>query len=688
MMSPVQEFTVLFPFGGLGSGARGFLDAALALDNDRDQPFLGEGKFRSLGGIDFDKTACIDFEMLTGTPSWHIDIRTITPAMLRARYGTKAPDVIFSSPPCQGASRLLSNKKSKEQKYEDLNQLALTFTDTMLEAWSDAPPKLYLIENVPGLPTRAAGMLKKLRKRLRAAGYVIHTSTHDCGEIGGLAQHRKRFLLVARHAASCQPLLYQPPIKRVRGVGEVLGLIPMPATHAAGAWGNLHTMPRLSWRNWLRLANIPAGGDWRDLANVLQGRARREVFRRHAVQKWQDPHPAVTGPGGHSVEAVADERVGFPEHTAWNGGSMGVMDWTTPSGTVTGGAHPSHGVRSVADPRIELGCEPRSGAYGVTDWEDPSATIVGAGNVDNRPVSVADPRVGLECTPHPGAYGVTDWDDPARVVAASGTVRNRPVSVADPRIAMGQDGLHQNKHSVLNWTDPSHTVIGQPQPSSGAPAVADPRIAVDKPGWGGGAFGVTPWEEPSGTVAGDTMPSNGRYSVADLRVKRAFDAGYGVTDWADPARTVAATNAVGCGAYAVADPRTGWLDDVRIMTLDEAMALDLDPSKPPPFLPLIIAEDGTWHRPMTLLELAALQGFPMMVDGKPLALSGTRTAIATHIGNAVPVGAARAIAERMLFTLLHSASGTWSLGGSDTPVWVEPATTAMMDGSFIHASVC
>lgn len=660
MMSPVQEFTVLFPFGGLGSGARGFLDAALALDNDRDQPFLGEGKFRSLGGIDFDKTACIDFEMLTGTPSWHIDIRTITPAMLRARYGTKAPDVIFSSPPCQGASRLLSNKKSKEQKYEDLNQLALTFTDTMLEAWQGAPPKLYLIENVPGLPTRAKGMLTKLRKRLRAAGYVIHTSTHDCGEIGGLAQHRKRFLLVARHAASCQPLLYQPPIKRVRGVGEVLGLIPMPATRAAGAWGNLHTMPRLSWRNWLRLACIPAGGDWRDLENVLQGRARREVFRRHAVQKWQDPHPAVTGPGGHSVEAVADERVRLPMETAWNSGAMGVADWEEPSGTVTGGRHPSHGVRSVADPRVELGCEPRSGAYGVTDWEDPSATIVGAGNVDNRPVSVADPRVSIPegSDLHTNKHAVRRWDQPSNTVITLQSSASGGPAVADPRIAMGQDGLHQNKHSVLDWTDPSHTIIGQPQPSSGAPAVADPRI---------GANGV---------------------AVADLRVTRAFDAGYGVTDWHDPSRTVAATNAVGCGAYAVADPRMGWISDVRIMTLDEAMALDLDPSKPPPFLPVIIAADGTWHRPMTLLELAALQGFPMMVDGKPLALSGTRTAIATHIGNAVPVGAARAIAERMLFTLLHSASGTWSLGGSDTPVWVEPATTAMMDGSFIHASVC
>lgn len=610
MHTQQQQYTVLFPFGGLGSGARGFLDAAISLDEGRDQPMLTNGVFRSLGGIDFDKMACIDFERLTGSPSWHMDVRHITAAMMRERYGNEAPDVVFASPPCQGASRLLSNKKSKEQKYEDLNQLALTITDTILDAWPDAPPKLYLIENVPGLPARAGAMLKKLRKRLRKSGYVFHASTHDCGVIGGLAQHRKRYLLVARHAATCAPLLYQPPARRVRGVGEVLGALPMPATLAAREWGTLHTMPRLSWRNWLRLACIPAGGDWRDLANVLGDRARREVFRRHAVQAWEQPHPAVTGPGGHSVEAVADPRVAT-DGAPWNAGAYGVRDWEDPSGTVTGGAdHPSRGVFAVADPRalseLELGCAPRSGAYGVVDWDNPSPTIVGAGHVDNRPVAVADPRVA---------------------------------------IAEASD-LHRNKHAVVGWDQAAPTIITKLQPSAGSPA------------------------------------------VADIRVTRAFDAGYGVLGWEEPARTVAATTAVGCGAYAVADARTGWAEDVRFFTLDQAMALELDPAKPPPFTPVIIAEDGTWHRPMTLLELAALQGLPMHVDGKPLALSGTRTQIATHVGNAVPVGAARAIAERMLFTLLHSSSGTWSLGGGDTPVWVEPATTAMMDGSFMHASVC
>jgi len=543
---PALECTALFPFCGMGAGALGFLDTSVTL-------FGHEVRFRSLGGIDFDPVACGDFEYMTGSPAWCTSVEAITPEELRGRYGERAPDVVFMSPPCKGSSRLLSAAKAKSAKYEAMNRLALVWTEKMLAAWSDAPPPLVLLENVPGLPQRAGKMLRELRKLLRAAGYVFHASTHDCGEIGGLAQHRKRYLLVARRPSALPSLLYQPPHRRVRGVGEVLGALPMPATEAARAWGDLHTMPRLSWRNWLRLALIPAGGDWRDLEGVLEGRARREVFRRHAVQPWGAPIPAVTGPGGHSVEAVADPRVEGTYHA----GVYGVTPWDGTSPTVTGGANPSKGRFAVADPRVAM-----------------------------------------------------------------------PPSEA----------RHTSKLHVLGWDAAARTVIGK------------------------------------------EGPANGGASVADIRVTRAYDAGYGVLQWDGPARTIAGTAAAGTGAYAVADGRDrSALDEVVVLTLDEAMALDLDPKKPPPFTPVIVAEDGTWHRPLTLLELAVLQGLPATVDGVPLQLSGTRTQRAEHVGNAVPVGAARAIAERMLVTLAEGALGEFTLASSSTPVWVDRERTEALD---------
>lgn len=546
-------FTVLCPFGGSGGGALGFLDAETRL--------LGAvGRFQCLGSIDFDRGANDDFERFTGSVAHHFDVEAIAafwaPWMFRAVFGERAPDVVFMSPPCKGASRLLSAKKSKTSKYERMNRLALVWTEAMLEAWADDPPALVLLENVPGLPTRAKGMLRDLRRRLRAAGYVLHTGTHDCGEIGGLAQRRKRYLLVARHPEKCPPLLYQPPKRRVRGCGEVLSTLPMPATEAAREWGSLHEFPRITWRNWLRLALIPAGGDWRDLEGVLaEGQARREVFGRHRVEGWDASVGAVAGPGSNGVENVADPRVLACAPRDGNWGTYGIAPWTEPTGVIAGQSSPSNGRYSVADPRVDLATGPaHHGAYGVLPWGAPGPTITGAA-----------------------------------------------------------DG-----------------------PSSGRFTVADPR-------------------------------------VEELRVETAYDAGYGVLGWDDAARTIAGNTAVGCGAYAVADPRE-LLESARVMTLDEALALDLDVSKPPPFVPVIIAGDGTWHRPLTLLELAVLQSYPARIHGEPIRFAGTRTQVAEHIGNSVPPHAGRAIAERMLTALMQARLEAFALSAGD--VWVAPEDDA------------
>lgn len=519
-------FRAAFPFGGSGAGARGFLDASVRLPG-----FDVSARFESVGGIDFDAMGCADFEYLTDSPELCADVLTLKPADIRRHFGARAPDCVFMSPPCKGASGLLSAAKSKTTKYQDMNELALVWTRLMLAAWKE-PPRLVLLENVPRLKTRAAKMLAELRKLLRKAGYVLSDGFHDCGELGGLAQHRRRYLLVARLPRRCAPFLYQPPKRRVRGCGEVLAELAMPGTEGAKAFGRMHELPRLSWLNWVRLALIPAGGDWRDLEGVLaDGQARREAFKRHAVEAWEDPTGTIGGSGSNGVANVADPRI------AWYSGALGVVPWSDAMGTVTGRGAPTCGRFTVADPRVA--CAPRSGAYGVQDWEEPSKTITGALRVDNGPGAVADPRV-----------------------------------------------------------------------------------------------------------------------------SRAFDAGYSVLRWEDAARTIAGISSVGCGAYAVADPRVDELPpDGGVWTGD--------PRARPPFTPVIVAADGTWHRPLTTLELAAIQGFPLTVRGAPLKLSGeSHSGWRERIGNAVPPPAARAIAERMLVTLAESSIGAFSM--SSEQLWVLP----------------
>jgi len=540
-------FTAFFPFCGSGPGARGFLDAQVDMLNRRCT-------FRSLGGIDFDEEACADFEMLTGSRALCADIAELTAEELVRFAGPAAPDVVFSSPPCKGFSGLLSKQAAKHERYKRMNRLVLDWIDVMLEAWGDEPPRLVLIENVPRIASRGEAFLRKVRRRLAKAGYVFTSSTHDCGELGGLAQHRRRFLLVARHPRRCPPLLYQPRVRRVRACGEVLGQLPMPEDPAAGP---LHQLPKISWLNWVRLGLIPAGGDWRDLPGVLkEGQARREVHKRHEI-----------------------------------------ADWNEPTGTIAGSG--SNGVTAVADPRVH--CAPRAGTYGVGDWAEPSKTVIGAARIDSGPYAVADPRPAQW---HRGILGVRRWDE------ASGTI------------------------------------TGRAGPMTGTFAVADPRYrgAFDH------AFRILRWDEPSFTVAGKTSPGCGAYQVADPRVP-----GGGVLPVDEALRTLEG------GPWTVLHPETGEIvTDIR------------EPKKAPDVAPVILARDGTWHRPLTTLELAALQGLPTRVGGKPLELAGSAVSRwRERIGNAVPVQTATAIAERMLVALVEAELGEMSLAPASMPVWVE-----------------
>jgi site-specific DNA-cytosine methylase len=537
------DFTAFFPFCGLGAGARGFLDAEVSL--------LGRtARFRSLGGIDVSEEACQDFELLTGSPALCADVSELEPADLLRFVGPTAPDVVFGSPPCQGFSGLLSVKAAKQEKYQVLNELVPKWFDLVLKAWPDEPPRLILLENVPRIASRGKELLDRVKRQLGQAGYLIDERIHDCGELGGLAQHRRRYLLVARHPRRCPPLLFQPPKLRVRGCGEVLGKLPLPGDPDAGP---MHTLPRISWLNWVRLALIPAGGDWRDLPGVLaEGQARREVHKRYEVARWQDAMGTICGNSGSNAASY------------------------------------------VADPRLTENPNRFCSKYRVLGWDTPALTVTGATRPGSGSACVADPRW------FKGVMGVRGWDDPATTVTGGAAVARGAFSVADPR-----------------------------PPSQ----------------WRGHTLGVLAWTDPSGTVTGRTNANNGRFSVADPRV--------------------AARPAVGSPA--------SMADFDRLIA-----AWDGDPKKSPPFVPVIIAADGTWHRPMTTLELASLQGLPVELDRQPLKLAGRAVSRwRERIGNAVPVQTATAIARQMLVALTEASLGCDSLGVE--PVWVNPAQPANVE---------
>jgi site-specific DNA-cytosine methylase len=626
------EFTEFHLFAGIGGGALGAAAARVS--------WLGcRGRIRTIGAIDNDPAACADFERFTGTPATCLDLfdreqyaafhgkqppegwREATPEDIRQAAGGRCPDIVFTSPPCKGFSGLLPNASAESGKYQALNRLTLRSIDLTLKAFAEDPPAVFLLENVPRIRTRGADLLEEIKRLLRGHGYRVHESDHDCGEIGGLGQRRKRYLLIARHPKRLAPFIYQPPKRTLKTIGDVVGPLALPDDPSLGP---MHRLPRLKWLTWLRLALIPAGGDWRDLQKI-----RPEEYR------------------------IA--------RTDWGttGGAMSVQEWDKPAATVTSstrltGSSPA----AVADPRLkEKGANYNGapGLYGVNAWDEPAKAVTGGMRVpgSNTPAAVADPRLPESKGVYPNRFKVACFDEPAGCITGDTDVQCGAQSIADPRRGTDKP-LFDYAYRILRHDEPAGAVTGG-RGSCGT-CIADVRLGHEPRQ---GVYKILRMDETAPTVVGAASvgTSNGPQAIADHRLgcqPRGNTKGpLGVQEWEKPGSTVFGSLDVHSGPGAVADPRIPGSNERP---------------EPPP---IIIALDGTWHRPLTTLELLALQSFPLrFADGRPVVLAGwSDSAWRERIGNAVPPESSRGIHEQILLALVQNHIGeTYTLGHTD--VWV------------------
>lgn len=276
-------------------------------------------------------------------------------------------------------------------------------------------------------------MLDEIKALLHSYGYVTDDADHDCGEIGGLGQRRKRYLLIARQEQKCCSFVYKPEKKPLRTIGDIIGPLPMPDDPAAGT---LHRLPRLQWKTWQRLALIPAGGDWRDLEKVDWQNLRITYEPRKGalgVADWDEPSGAVTGAAGYGrsngTQAVADPRL--PERESRHPGVYRVVRFDETAPCVTGTRFGS-GALAVSDPRTGFAEGTHRSIYRVQNWKETSGTVTGAIGPNNGAVCVNDPCLG--CNPRSGTMGVQAWDEPGKTVIGSGDIHAGAAAVADPRI--------------------------------------------------------------------------------------------------------------------------------------------------------------------------------------------------------------------------------------------------------------
>ncbi|VVO66125.1 hypothetical protein PS876_01062 [Pseudomonas fluorescens] len=439
---------------GLGGGAKGF---------NRAKPIVGhiQAEWRCIGGVDVDPAGLRDFERLSGVHGTLMDLFTRDqytrfhskePPMgwveasaddLRRAANNERPDAVFISSPCKGASGLLSETMSLTPKYQALNELTLRCIWLMCEAWKDDPVSLIVFENVPRLATRGRHLLDQINKLLNHYGYAVAETTHDCGVIGGLAQSRKRFLLVARHVEKVPPFLYEPEKKTLQSVGSILSRMPLAGD--INAAGPMHRVPALQWKTWVRLALVEAGKDWRSLNDLVI----EDGYLRDLV-------------------IVPGYRAGY----------MGVHNWCDTPGTIAGRSSPTNGAFSVADPRAKTGALQYQ-QYGVRRWDETTGAIIGVKSPGQGTFSVADPRPNWKR--HSNNLTVMKFDRHSSTIIAGGKgVQGGQLSIADPRPGMkrqkGDAYLTGGHYGVVGWGNQAGAVSASARQDNGRWSVADPRM--------------------------------------------------------------------------------------------------------------------------------------------------------------------------------------------------------------------
>ncbi|OXS55038.1 hypothetical protein B1A99_24985 [Cohnella sp. CIP 111063] len=679
------EFTVAYLFGGVGGGAIG-------VQRSRGHYKGTVGRFRSLCSIDADPIASKNYERLTGNKgtgkvidlfsykqyvAFHgkrppADWKECTPWDLWEAFGYIVPDLILTSPPCKGFSGLLPEKSSKTAKYQALNQLTirgLTLTLEACEQYGDALPKIIALENVPRIKTRGKEILKEIVDLLKRKGYAVTGYDHDLGLTGGLGQIRKRYLLVARLERVMTSFIFKPEQKKHRTIGDVLGNLPLPGDVIHG--GRLNRLPNLSFKTWLRLALIPKKGDWRDLNKIDWWNYRLTHVPRGGgawgVQDWDEPSTAVIGKsrvGGSNASAVADVRIGHLPRA----GAYEVGDWEKPSRTVTGaqGVGTSNGCSAISDPRFQINeGNGKANLMRIMQVDEPAACITGSAGPTNGAACIADPTLKERASRHPavykivsvddpapcvtgtrlgsgqfaiadpgkvkdmypGGYGVNDWHGVSDTIRSQGRVMNAPVSIADVRLPLPScGGRYTNKWQMEDWMGVAATITGAPDIQSGAPSINDPRLTCNPRA---GTMGVMPADEPAKTIIGS----------ADIH---------------------AATSAVADDWFSFEDLSGTGEPDSEIPADDDRGVF------------IILSKDGTWHRPLTTMELGAIQTLPMTLpDGTPFDLVDCSEAKAReYIGNAIPPDAAEEVGNVFLDALMISSVGEFTMGFEE--VWVHP----------------
>jgi site-specific DNA-cytosine methylase len=325
----------------------------------------------------------------------------------------------------------------------------------------------------------------------------------------------------------------------------------------------------------------------------------------------------------------------------------------------------------------------------VASLAHPAPTVGGPGT--NGPCAVAVP-LPLEARGFPGAWGVLSPDEPAGTVTGNARPATGRNAIAAPLPLAPNADCFDAGYAVLSKDQPSRAVAATSSVGCGAYAIADdvptPVDLAPRCSPRAGAYGVMGAGQVAPTVAASGQVDNATVAFAD---PRPAPPPFVVLSYAEAKRVADGEVRV---PFAIVNPARP----------DVALAIVDDMHRPPyrwvegprgkrgkagpprkELVPLVlVSADGTWHRPLTILELAVLQGLDWRHRGAPLDFGGTTADQRELIGNMVPPPVGAAIAEQMLLAGLAAAAGSFFLTNGGGGIWVRPAD---LPGLFARGAV-
>jgi DNA (cytosine-5)-methyltransferase 1 len=179
---------------------------------------LRQAGFVVSAAVEMDREACNTYaKNHPNTILFEDDIRTVAGRQLQKTSPTGVIDLVAACPPCQGFSALTS----KYGREDPRNQLVFEVERII----SELEPKVFMIENVPGLASKGKGLLRKAMDSLSAIGYNINYDVLEVADYG-VPQRRKRLVIL----------------------GSKVGQLPLPArTHTRD--GSNGTAPWVTFKD-------------------------------------------------------------------------------------------------------------------------------------------------------------------------------------------------------------------------------------------------------------------------------------------------------------------------------------------------------------------------------------------------------------------------------------------------------